>query len=176
MLFLKILIYFALILAVAKPLGVYMARLFTRDSTWAIERGIYRLTGVDETKEQTWAAYTIAMLVFSAITLFLTYAIERFQHVLPLNPDKMPAVPADLAWNTAMSFTTNTNWQAYSGESTMSHLTQMVGLTLHNFVSAAVGIVLAIAIIRGVARASAKTIGNFWVDLTRCTLWLLLPI
>jgi len=176
MLALKILIYFALIAAVAKPAGVYMARLFTREKTYAIERAIYRLTGVDETKEQSWSAYTIAMLVFSAVTLLLTYAIERMQHLLPLNPDKLAAVPPELAWNTAVSFTTNTNWQAYSGESAMSHLTQMVALTLHNFVSAAVGIVLAVAIIRAIARSSAATIGNFWVDLTRCTLWLLLPI
>ncbi|HEY2093529.1 MAG TPA: potassium-transporting ATPase subunit KdpA [Thermoanaerobaculia bacterium] len=176
MLVLKIVVYFALIVAVAKPLGVYMARLFTRQKTYGVERAIYRLTGVDETKEQSWTAYTIAMLVFSAVTLLLTYAVERLQHLLPLNPDRLGPVAPDLAWNTAVSFTTNTNWQAYSGESTMSHLTQMLGLTLHNFVSAAVGIVLAIAIIRAVARASAATIGNFWVDLTRCTLWLLLPI
>jgi len=173
---LKILMYFALILAVAKPLGVFMARLFTRETHNAVECALYRLAGVDETKEQSWSAYTIAMLVFSAVTLFVTYAIERLQHLLPLNPDKLGAVAPDLAWNTAMSFTTNTNWQAYSGETTMSHLTQMAGLTLHNFASAAVGIVLAVAIIRGIARASAKTIGNFWVDLTRCTLWLLLPL
>ncbi|HEX3109419.1 MAG TPA: potassium-transporting ATPase subunit KdpA [Thermoanaerobaculia bacterium] len=176
MIALKIAVYFALILAVAKPLGVYMARLFTREKSYAVERAIYRLGGIDETKEQSWSAYTIAMLVFSAVTLFLTYAIERLQHILPLNPDKLGAIAPDLAWNTAVSFTTNTNWQAYSGETTMSHLTQMAGLTLHNFVSAAVGIVLAIAVIRGVARASAQTIGNFWVDLTRCTLWLLLPL
>jgi len=176
MIALKIVVYFALILAVAKPLGVYMARLFTREKSYAVERAIYRLGGIDETKEQSWSAYTIAMLMFSAVTLFLTYAIERLQHLLPLNPDKLGAVAPDLAWNTAVSFTTNTNWQAYSGESAMSHLSQMIGLTLHNFLSAAVGIVLAIAIIRGVARASAKKIGNFWVDLTRCTLWLLLPL
>jgi len=176
MLALKILFYFVLIVAVAKPLGVYMARLFTRKKSNAVERAIYRLTGVDETKEQTWTAYTIAMLVFSGVTLLLTYAIERVQHLLPLNPDKLGAVAPDLAWNTAVSFTTNTNWQSYSGESTMSHLTQMAGLTLHNFLSAAVGIVLAVAIIRGVARVSAATIGNFWVDLTRCTIWLLLPL
>ena len=176
MLAVKILLYFALIVAVAKPLGVYMARLFTREKTYAVERAIYRLAGVDETKEQSWTAYTIAMLVLSAVTLFFTYAVERLQHVLPLNPDKLGAVPPALAWNTAVSFTTNTNWQAYGGESTMSHLTQMAGLTLHNFVSAAVGIVLAVAIIRAVVRASAATIGNFWVDLTRCTLWLLLPL
>ncbi len=176
MITLKILCYFALVLAVAWPLGVYMARLFGRTKTYAIERFVYRLAGVDETKEQSWTAYTIAMLVFSFVTLLLTYAIERLQHLLPLNPDKLGDVAPDLAWNTAMSFTTNTNWQAYTGESTMSHLTQMVGLTLHNFVSAAVGIVLAVAIVRGVARVSSKTIGNFWVDLTRCTLWLLLPL
>jgi len=169
-------VYFALIVAVAWPLGAYIARLFTREKHNAIERAIYRVCGIDETKEQSWSSYTISMLVFSAVTMLLTYAIERLQHRLPLNPDKLGAVAPDLAWNTAMSFTTNTNWQAYSGETAMSHLTQMAGLTLHNFVSAAVGIVLAIAIIRGVARASAKTIGNFWVDLTRCTLWLLLPI
>ncbi len=172
----KILIYFALILAVAKPMGVYMARLFSRERSNAVERAIYRLAGIDETKEQTWTQYTIAMLIFSAITLLLTYAVERLQHLLPLNPDKLGAVAPDLAWNTAVSFTTNTNWQAYSGESTMSHLTQMLGLTLHNFTSAAVGIALAIAIVRGVTRTSATTIGNFWVDLTRCTIWLLLPI
>ena len=176
MITLKILVYFALVLAVAWPLGVYMARLFSREKTYAIERAIYRLAGIDETREQSWTAYTIAMLVFSFVTLLLTYGIQRLQHLLPLNPDKLGAVAPDLAWNTAMSFTTNTNWQAYTGESTMSHLTQMVGLTLHNFVSAAVGIVLAVVVIRGVARVSAKTVGNFWVDLTRCTLWLLLPL
>ncbi|HEV2722798.1 MAG TPA: potassium-transporting ATPase subunit KdpA, partial [Thermoanaerobaculia bacterium] len=173
---LKIAVYFLLILAVTKPVGLYMARVFERKKTYGIERAIYRLGGVDETREHDWMQYTIAMLVFSGVGLLLTYAIERLQHVLPLNPDKLAAVPPDLAWNTATSFTTNTNWQAYSGESTMSHLTQMVGLTFHNFVSAAVGIVLAIALIRGIARAGAKTIGNFWVDLTRCTLWILLPI
>jgi K+-transporting ATPase ATPase A chain len=173
---LKIAVYFLLILAVTKPVGAYMARLFTRTKTYGIERAIYRLGGVDENKEHDWMQYTIAMLVFSGVGLLLTYAIERLQHVLPLNPDKMGAVAPDLAWNTATSFTTNTNWQAYTGEATMSHLTQMVGLTFHNFVSAATGIVLAIALIRGIARAGAKTVGNFWVDLTRCTLWILLPI
>jgi potassium-transporting ATPase potassium-binding subunit len=174
-LLLKIAVYFLLILAVTKPIGLYMARVFSRKNTYAIERAIYRIGGVDETREHDWMQYTIAMLVFSGVGLLLTYGIERLQHLLPLNPDKLGAVPPDLAWNTATSFTTNTNWQAYSGESTMSHLTQMVGLTFHNFTSAAVGIVLAIALIRGIARAGAKTIGNFWVDLTRCTLWILLP-
>ncbi|HXH40113.1 MAG TPA: potassium-transporting ATPase subunit KdpA [Thermoanaerobaculia bacterium] len=179
---LKIAVYFLLILAVTKPLGLYMKRVFSREKTFLdpllrpVERLVYRASGVDETKEHDWMQYTIAMLVFSAVGLLLTYLIQRVQQVLPLNPDKMGPVAPDLAWNTAVSFTTNTNWQAYSGESTMSHFTQMVGLTFHNFTSAAVGIALAIALIRGIARSSAKTIGNFWVDLTRCTLWVLLPI
>jgi K+-transporting ATPase ATPase A chain len=178
----NIAIYFLLILAVTKPLGLYMRRVFSGERTFLdpllrpVERLVYRISGVDETKEHDWMQYTIAMLVFSAVGLFLTYLIERIQHLLPLNPDKMGPVAPDLAWNTAISFTTNTNWQAYGGESTMSHFTQMAGLTFHNFVSAAVGIALAIALIRGIARASAKTIGNFWVDLTRCTLWVLLPL
>ena len=180
--FLKIAIYFLLILSVTKPLGLYMRRVFSDEKTFLdpvlgpIERLTYRLGGVDATKEHDWKQYTIAMLVFSAIGLLFTYLIQRIQHLLPLNPDRMVAVAPDLAWNTATSFTTNTNWQAYAGEATMSHLTQMVGLTFHNFVSAATGIALAIALIRGIARASAKTIGNFWVDLVRCTLWVLLPI
>jgi K+-transporting ATPase ATPase A chain len=178
----KIAIYFLMILAVTKPLGIYMRRVFSKEKTFLdpvmrpIERLVYRVSGVDETKEHDWIQYTIAMLVFSAVGLLLTYLIQRMQHVLPLNPDHMGAVGPDLAWNTAVSFTTNTNWQAYSGESTMSHFTQMVGLTFHNFVSAATGIALAIALIRGIARTSMKTIGNFWVDLTRCTLWVLLPV
>jgi K+-transporting ATPase ATPase A chain len=178
----KIAVYFLLILAVTKPLGLYMKRVFSKEKTFLdpllrpVERLIYRVSGVDEKKEQDWKQYTIAMLVFSAVGLLLTYLIERVQHLLPLNPDKMGPVAPDLAWNTAVSFTTNTNWQAYSGESTMSHFTQMAGLTFHNFTSAAVGIALAIALIRGIARAGAKTIGNFWVDLTRCTLWVLLPL
>jgi len=178
----KIAIYFLLILAVTKPLGIFMRRVFSKEKTLLdpvmrpVERLIYRLSGVDETKEHDWIQYTVAMLVFSAVGLLMTYLIQRIQHVLPLNPDHMGAVGPDLAWNTAVSFTTNTNWQAYSGESTMSHFTQMAGLTFHNFVSAATGIALAIALIRGIARTSMKTIGNFWVDLTRCTLWVLLPI
>ena len=178
----KIVVYFLLILAVTKPLGLYMRRVFSKEKTFLdpfvrpIERLVYRVSGVDEAIEHDWMQYTIAMLVFSAVGLLLTYLIQRIQHVLPFNPDKMGPVAPDLAWNTAVSFTTNTNWQAYSGESTMSHFTQMVGLTFHNFSSAAVGIALAIALIRGIARTGAKTIGNFWVDLTRCTLWVLLPI
>ncbi|HEY6844279.1 MAG TPA: potassium-transporting ATPase subunit KdpA [Thermoanaerobaculia bacterium] len=173
---LKIAVYFLLILSVTKPLGIYMHRLFERKEHNAVERFIYSLTGVDRKKEHTWTQYTIAMLVFSVVGLLVTYAIERWQQWLPLNPDRMGPVAPDLAWNTAVSFTTNTNWQAYSGESTMSQFTQMVGLASHNFLSAAVGIVVAILVIRGIARSNAKTVGNFWVDLTRCTLWLLLPI
>ncbi len=179
---LKIAVYFLLILAVTKPLGLYMRRVFSGERTFLdpvmrpLERLVYRFSGVDEKKEHDWIQYTIAMLVFSAVGLLLTYLIQRIQHVLPLNPDGMGPVAPDLAWNTAVSFTTNTNWQAYGGESTMSHFTQMVGLTFHNFVSAATGIALAVALIRGIARAGAKSIGNFWVDLTRGTLWILLPI
>jgi potassium-transporting ATPase potassium-binding subunit len=178
----KIGVYFLVILAVTKPLGLFMRRVFSREKTLLdpllrpIERLVYAVGGVDESREHDSAEYTIAMLLFSGVGLLLTYAIERLQHILPLNPDKLGAVAPDLAWNTAVSFTTNTNWQAYTGEATMSHLTQMVALTFHNFVSAATGIALAIALIRGIARGSAKTIGNFWVDLTRATLWVLLPL
>ena len=182
LLILKIVVYFLLILAVTKPLGVFMRRVFSGEKTFLdpllrpVERLVYRIGGVDETREHDWMQYTIAMLLFSGVGLLLTYVIQRFQHLLPLNPDKLGAVAPDLAWNTAVSFTTNTNWQAYVGEATMSHLSQMVGLTFHNFVSAATGIALAIAVIRGIARHSSKTLGNFWVDLTRATLWVLLPI
>ena len=178
----KILVFFLLVLAVTKPLGLFMRRVFSREKTFLdpvarpIERIVYRVAGVDEKHEHDWMQYTIAMLLFSAVGLLLTYAIQRLQHILPLNPDHLGPVAPDLAWSTAVSFTTNTNWQAYSGESTMSHLTQMVGLTFHNFASAATGIALAIALIRGIARGTSKTIGNFWVDLTRATLWILLPI
>ena len=180
--FLKIAIYFLVILALTKPAGLYMRRVFSGERTFLdpvmrpIERFVYRLGGVDSNKEHDWKQYTIAMLVFNVVGLLLTYAIQRLQHVLPLNSDNMGAVASDLAWNTATSFATNTNWQAYVGESTMSHFSQMVGLTFHNFASAATGIALAIALIRGIARTSAKTIGNFWVDLVRCTLWILLPL
>ena len=179
---LKIAVFFLLLLAVTKPLGLYMRRVFSGEKTFLdpvmrpLERVVYRASGVDEKKEHDWMQYTIAMLIFNGVGLLLLYFIQRFQHVLPLNPDKMAAVPADLAWNTAVSFTTNTNWQAYTGESTMSHFTQMVGLTFQNFVSGATGIALAIAVIRGISRGTAKTLGNFWVDLTRATLWVLLPI
>jgi potassium-transporting ATPase potassium-binding subunit len=182
LLLLKIGVYFLLVLAVTKPLGLFMRRVFSGQKTFLdpllrpVERLVYRIGGVDETREHDWMQYTIAMLLFSGVGLLLTYVIQRFQHLLPLNPDKLGAVAPDLAWNTAVSFTTNTNWQAYVGEATMSHLAQMVGLTFHNFASAATGIALAIAVIRGIARHSSKTLGNFWVDLTRSTLWVLLPL
>src|SRR5271167_3510952 len=177
----QVFFFFALVLICAKPLGVYMARVFERDRTWTdgifrpLERFIYRLTGIDETREMAWTEYAVVMLLFSLVTMLTTYAIERLQHLLPLNPQNLASVAPDLALNTAASFTTNTNWQSYVPETTMSYLTQMVTLAYHNFASAAVGIALAIALIRGVARRESKTIGNFWVDLTRCFLWVLLP-
>ncbi|MFI5090428.1 MAG: potassium-transporting ATPase subunit KdpA [Terriglobales bacterium] len=178
----QIAVFLALILAVTKPLGVFMARVFNRERTFLdpvlrpVERFIYRATGVEEDREMGWIEYGVSMLLFSAVSMLLLYLIQRVQGYLPLNPQKFGAVtPANLAFNTAASFTTNTNWQAYSGETTMSYFTQMVGLAYHNFTSAAVGISLAIAFIRGIARREMKTIGNFWVDLVRCSLWVLLP-
>jgi K+-transporting ATPase ATPase A chain len=178
---LQILLFLAAVLAVTKPLGVYMSRVFAREraaldpALRPIERAVYRLAGVDETHEMRWTEYGVALLVFSAVAMLLLYVQLRVQGWLPLNPQKMGAVQPDLAFNTAASFTTNTNWQAYSGETTMSYLTQMGGLAFHNFVSAAAGLALAIAFIRGVARRESDAIGNFWVDLTRATLWVLLP-
>ncbi|MEW6130485.1 MAG: potassium-transporting ATPase subunit KdpA [Acidobacteriota bacterium] len=179
---LQFLIFFLALLAVTKPLGVYMARVFSGESTFPgkvffpLERLIYRLCRIDEKREQSWVTYTVAMLLFNLAGLLLTYLIQRLQYYLPLNPQGLSGVPADLAFNTAVSFTTNTNWQAYGGESTMSYFTQMAGLAFHNFVSAATGIVLAIAFVRGIARREARTLGNFWVDVTRATLYLLLPL
>jgi potassium-transporting ATPase potassium-binding subunit len=178
----QILLYFLLVIAVTIPMGAYMYRVFERRRTWLdpvlrpVERGIYAACGIDEHREQRWTGYAVSVLLFSVVGLVFTYLILRIQHQLPLNPEGFPAVPDDLSFNTAVSFTTNTNWQAYSGESTMSYLSQMMGLAFHNFVSAATGIAIAIAVIRGFARRSANEIGNFWVDLTRCTLWILLPI
>ena len=179
---LKVAAFFLLVLAVTKPLGLYMRRVFSGERTFLdpllgpLERLVYRLGGVDARKEQGWKAYASSLLVFSVLGVVGVYAVERLQVLLPLNPDRLPAVPPALAWNTAVSFVTNTNWQAYVGEATMSHLTQMAALALHNFLSAATGIAVAVAVIRGIARAGAKTIGSFWVDLTRATLWVLLPI
>jgi len=179
---LQIGLFLVLIFMVTKPLGVFMARVFNREKTFMdpvlrpIERLLYRVTGVDENHEMRWTEYAIAMLLFSAVSMIVLYGMQRMQGFLPFNPQKLGAVsPAHVAFNTAASFTTNTNWQAYSGESTMSYFTQMAGLAYHNFVSAAVGIALAIAFIRGIARRQMQTIGNFWVDLVRGSLWVLLP-
>ena len=177
----QIVVFLALILAITKPLGVFMAKVFRRERTFLdpvlrpVERLLYRVTGVDEEHEMRWTEYAFAMLLFSGATMLLLYLIERVQQWLPWNPQKFGAVAQTLAFNTAASFTTNTNWQNYSGESTMSYLTQMAGLAYHNFASAAVGIALAIAFIRGIARKEKDTIGNFWVDMTRSALWVLLP-
>jgi len=177
----QILLFFGAVFLLTKPMGVYLYRVFEGKSTWLdpvlrpIERLIYRLSGIDDKKEMKWTEYGVAMLVFSAASLLLLYLIERVQLWLPLNPQKLANVAPDLAWNTAVSFTTNTNWQSYTPESTMSYLTQMAGLAYHNFASAAVGIALAIALVRGVARKESATIGNFWVDATRAFLWALLP-
>ena len=178
---LQIVVLLAAVAAVTAPLGGFMARVFARERTWLdpvlrpIERVIYRLTGVDETREMSWIDYALAMLAFSLVSMLTLYLQMRIQAWLPLNPQGLANVPADLAFNTAASFTTNTNWQSYVGETTMSYLTQMAGLAYHNFVSAAVGIALAIALIRGVAGDRRGTLGNFWVDMTRAVLWVLLP-
>ena len=174
-------LFLAVIFLLTKPLGVFLVHVFERKRTFLdpvlrpIEKILYRITGVDENREMPWTEYGITMLLFSGVSMVLLYLMERFQHWLPLNPQHLANVTPDLAWNTAASFTTNTNWQAYTPETTMSYLTQMAGLAYHNFASAAVGIALAIALIRGVARHESKTIGNFWIDLTRCFLWVLLP-
>jgi K+-transporting ATPase ATPase A chain len=178
---LQIIVYLAVILAITKPVGVFIARVFSRERTFLdpvlrpFERLIYRLTMVDEEHEMRWTEYAFSMLLFSGVSMLLLYLIQRTQQILPWNPQKFAAVTPDLAFNTAASFTTNTNWQNYAGEATMSYLTQMAGLAYHNFASAAVGIALAIAFIRGISRREKDTIGNFWVDLTRTTLWVLLP-
>ena len=179
---LQIGLFLLAVLAVTKPLGRFMAKVFARERTWLdpvlrpIERGIYAVTGVDEKREMRWTEYAAAMLMFSVVSMLVLYLIQRVQQWLPWNPQGFGAVPEALAFNTAASFTTNTNWQAYSGESTMSYFTQMAGLAYHNFVSAAVGLSVAIAFIRGVAQKEKDTLGNFWVDLTRGLLWVLLPI
>ena len=179
---LQILIFFALVLAVTKPLGVFMARLFNDERTFLhpilrpLERLLYHVTGVDEAQEMRWTQYAAAMLLFSFVSMLVLYAMQRLQNFLPLNPNNFPALSPHLAFNTAASFTTNTNWQSYSGEATMSYFTQMAGLAYHNFASAAVGIALAVTFIRGIARRETNSLGNFWVDLVRASLYLLLPI
>src|SRR5262245_53331060 len=178
---LQILLFLAVVLAITGPLGRFMTRVFNHERTWLdpvlrpVERLIYRATGVDDKREMRWTEYATAMLLFSVVSMLVLYLIQRVQQWLPWNPQNFAAVPPDLAFNTAASFTTNTNWQAYGGETTMSYLTQMAGLAYHNFVSAATGIALAIAFIRGISQKEKDTLGNFWVDLVRCTLWLLLP-
>lgn len=178
----QILFFLLVVLAITKPLGSFMTRVFNREKTLfdpilrPIEKLVYRLTGVDETQEMRWTEYAGAMLIFSGVTMFALYLLERLQGVIPwLNPQHLAGVAPDLAFNTAASFSTNTNWQAYVPETTMSYLTQMAGLAYHNFISAAVGIALAIAIVRGIARREQNTLGNFWVDMTRATFWVLLP-
>src|SRR5271166_4371815 len=179
---LQILLFLVLVFLVTKPMGVFLARVFNREKTFMdpvlrpIERLLYRLTFVDENHEMRWTEYAIAMLLFSLVPMALLYLFQRVQYFLPFNPQKFVAISPDLAFNTAASFTTNTNWQNYSGEVVMSYFTQMAGLAYHNFISAATGIALAIAFVRGIARRQTDTIGNFWVDMTRSTLWVLLPI
>ena len=179
---LQVVIFLIVLLLITKPLGLYMTKVFAGEKTWLtpafapVERLFYKLSGVNPEEEQKWTGYVIAMLIFSVVGMLLLYLVQRTQQWLPLNPQGMSNVEPGLAFNTAASFTTNTNWQNYSGETTMSYLTQMMGLAFHNFASAATGIVLAVALIRGLARRSAQTLGNFWVDLTRSILYILLPI
>jgi K+-transporting ATPase ATPase A chain len=178
----QIAIVLALVLATAVPLSVLIADVYAGKDNFLspvlrpVERGFYRLAGVDPTREQSWLIYAIAMIAFSIAGFVSLYAIQRFQNVLPLNPQGFDAVPYDLSFNTSVSFITNTNWQNYGGETTMSHLTQMIGLTTHNFLSAATGLAMAFAMVRAFARSSATTVGNFWVDTTRVVLYILLPI
>src|SRR5512135_3239774 len=178
----QIAFFLLVVLAITKPIGVHMARVFSRERTFLdpvlrpVERSIYRVVLVDENREMRWTEYAVAMLLFSVVSMLVLYLLQRVQLHLPFNPQKLGAVPPPLAFNTAASFTTNTNWQNYSGETTMSYLTQMAGLAYHNFASAAVGIAVAVAFIRGVARHEKETIGNFWVDLTRGSLWVLMPV
>ena len=180
--YLQIGLYLVLLAVVAKPLGKYMANVLEgkpcgldRLFGWC-ERLIYRSAGIDSTHEMTWRRYAVAMMWFSVIGLLVLYGLQRFQDKLPLNPQELAATTPDLSFNTSVSFVSNTNWQSYVGETTLSYLTQMLGLTVQNFVSAAMGIAVLAALIRGLARRSAQTIGNFWVDLTRSTLYILLPL
>src|SRR4030095_6472763 len=180
--FIQIALFCAIVLALTPLLGGYMTRVFNGEQTWLtpvlrpVEAFLYRVSGVAEKQEQHWTTYTVSMLLFHVGGFVLLYGLMRLQAVLPFNPAGQDAVAPDLAFNTAASFVTNTNWQNYGGESTMSYLVQMLGLTHQNFLSAATGIAIAVALIRGFARASARTVGNFWLDLTRCTLYVLLPL
>ena len=178
----QILVFCGIVILLVKPLGGYMTRVFSGERTFLspillpAERALYRLAGTSEREEQHWTTYTVSLLSFNLAGFLLLYALQRFQGSLPINPMGMSNVPADLAFNTTVSFVTNTNWQNYGGESTLSYLTQMAGLTVQNFASAATGVAIAIALIRAFSRKSMKTLGNFWVDLTRCTLYILLPL
>ncbi|MET0245809.1 MAG: potassium-transporting ATPase subunit KdpA, partial [Sphingomonas sp.] len=177
-----ILAFTGILIALAKPMGLWLNALYEGRRTplhlvlGPVERGFYRLSGIDPAAEQGWRRYAVHMLIFNTVLLLFTYAVLRLQGVLPGNPQGLPGLGSDLSFNTAISFTANTNWQSYAGESTMSNLGQMLGLTIHNFLSAATGIALAFALFRGFARREAKTVGNFWADMTRVTLYLLLPI
>src|SRR5487761_1359271 len=178
----QIALFGAIVIAVTRPFGGYMTRVFAGDRMFLspllrpVERAVYWCCGVDETEEQHWLTYAVAMLLFSVVGFVTLYALQRLQWYLPFNPQGQAGVEQSLAFNTSVSFVTNTNWQSYVPETTMGYLVQMAGLTVHNFVSAATGIALALALIRGFARRSAKTVGNFWVDMTRCTLYVLLPV
>jgi K+-transporting ATPase ATPase A chain len=180
--FLQLIIYLSTLLLLAKPLGAYMAKVYRGERIFLdrvlapVERTLYRLSGIDPRIEMDWKVYALAMLVFNALGLFFTYILQRVQEFLPLNPQGLGAVAPDSAWNTAVSFATNTNWQGYGGETTMSYLTQMLGLTVQNFLSAATGMAVLLALIRGIVRHTTRTIGNFWVDLTRSVLYILLPL
>src|SRR4030043_1075417 len=176
-------LYVLILLLLTKPVGLYLVRVLDGEGKTfldlllkPVEKLLYRMLGLDPKKEQDWKHYTVSILLFSLVGLLFTYAILRLQHLLPLNPQGLGPVSPDLAFNTAASFTTNTNWQNYAGETTLSYFSQMVGLVFHNFVSAATGIAIAAALVRGIVRHTAKTIGNFWVDLVRINLYLLLPI
>ena len=179
----QLLLYVAALALITKPMGLYLMQVLdAKGRTWfdpvikPLERLTYRIAGVSADQEQDWKQYTVAMLMFSLVSCVFTYAILRLQQFLPLNPQGFGAVSPDLSFNTAVSFTTNTNWQNYGGESTLSYLSQMVALVIHNFASAAVGIAIAAALVRGIARHSAATVGNFWVDLVRTTYYLLIPL
>jgi len=179
---LEIAAFFAVLLALVKPLGWYMARVYSQDDSWAanwlspVEKFFYRVSGVKPQQEMTWVQYAAALLIFNLLGAVIVFGLQRFQDQLPLNPQKLPAVASDLSFNTAVSFATNTNWQAYSGEATLSYLSQMLGLTVQNFLSAATGMAVLVALIRGFTRKTTDLIGNFWVDLTRSTLYVLLPL
>ncbi|MBN9272368.1 MAG: potassium-transporting ATPase subunit KdpA, partial [Mesorhizobium sp.] len=178
----QILVFCGILILLVKPLGGYMHRVFGGERTplspllGPLERGLYSIAGTSDREEQHWTSYTAAMLLFNLAGFLVLYVLQRLQGGLPFNPAGMASVDPNLAFNTATSFVTNTNWQNYGGESTMSYLVQMAGLTVQNFVSAATGIAIAMALIRGFARASGRSVGNFWVDMTRATLYVLLPI